>query len=92
MNVKKVILRDFALACPRVYVSGLAPQEIESKNYYTKNEVDELIKDVDIPTKVSELQNDAGYITGYVETDPDYKAEKPTLALKSEIPTKVSEL
>ena len=143
LNVKKVILRDFALACPRVYVTGLAPQEIESKNYYTKTEVDELIKDVDIPTKVSELENDAGYITGYVETDPVfsatsgqfelkseafdgdynsltnkpviptktseltndagyitgyvetdpvYTAEKPTLALKSELPTKVSEL
>ena len=143
LNVKKVILRDFALACPRVYVTGLAPQEIESKNYYTKTEVDELINDVYVPTKVSELENDAGYITGYVETDPVfsatsgqfelkseafngdynsltnkpviptkvselnndagyitgyvetdpvYKAEKPTLALKSEIPTKVSEL
>ena len=92
LNDKKVILRDFALACPRVYVTGLAPQEIESKNYYTKTEVDELIKDVYIPTKVSELQNDTGYITGYVETDPVYTAEKPTLALKSELPTKVSEL
>ena len=143
LDVKKVILRDFALACPRVYVTGLAPQEIESKNYYTKTEVDELIKDVDIPTKVSELENDAGYITGYVEndpvfsatsgqfelkseafdgdynsltnkpviptktgelqndsgyitgyveTDPVYTAEKATLALKSELPTKVSEL
>ena len=143
LNVKKVILRDFALACPRVYITGLAPQEIESKNYYTKTEVDELINDVYVPTKVSELQNDtgyitgyvetdpvfsatsgqfelkseafngdynsltnkpniptktseltndAGYITGYVETDPVYTAEKPTLALKSELPTKVSEL
>ena len=92
LNVKKVILRDFALACPRVYVTGLAPQEIESKNYYTKSEVDELINDVYVPTKVSELQNDSGYITGYVETDPVYTAEKPTLALKSELPKKVSEL
>lgn len=143
LYVKKVILRDFALACPRVYVTGLAPQEIESKNYYTKTEVDELINDVYVPTKVSELQNDtgyitgyvetdpvfsatsgqfelkseafdgdynsltnkpvipsktseltndAGYITGYVETDPVYTAEKATLALKSELPTKVSEL
>ena len=92
LNVKKVILRDFALACPRVYVTGLAPQEIESKNYYTKTEVDELINDVYVPTKVSELQNDTGYITGYVETDPVYTAEKATLALKSELPKKVSEL
>ena len=106
LNVKKVILRDFALACPRVYVTGLAPQEIESKNYYTKTEVDELIKDVDIPTKVSELQNDSGFITGYVETDPVFSATSGQFELKSEafdgdynsltnkptIPTKVSEL
>ena len=106
LDVKKVILRDFALACPRVYVSGLAPQEIESKNYYTKTEVDELINDVYVPTKVSELENDAGYITGYVETDPVFSATSGQFELKSEafdgdynsltnkpvIPTKVSEL
>ena len=28
----------------------------------------------DVPTKVSDLQNDAGYITGYTETDPVYSA------------------
>ena len=28
----------------------------------------------DIPTKVSDLQNDSGYITGYTETDPVYSA------------------
>ena len=106
LNVKKVILRDFALACPRVYVSGLAPQEIESKNYYTKTEVDELINDVYVPTKVSELENDAGYITGYVENDPVFSATSGQFELKSEafdgdynsltnkpvIPTKTSEL
>ena len=83
LNVKKVILRDFALACPRVYVTGLAPQEIESKNYYTKTEVDELIKDVYVPTKVSELENDTGYITGYVETDPIFSSVSGTLATKT---------
>ena len=106
LDVKKVILRDFALACPRVYVTGLAPQEIESKNYYTKTEVDELINDVYVPTKVSELQNDAGYITGYVETDPVFSATSGQFELKSEafdgdynsltnkptIPSKTSEL
>ena len=106
LNAKKVILRDFALACPRVYVTGLAPKEIESKNYYTKTEVDELIKDVYVPTKVSELQNDSGFITGYVETDPVFSATSGQFELKSEafdgdynsltnkpvIPTKVSEL
>ena len=106
LDVKKVILRDFALACPRVYVTGLAPQEIESKNYYTKTEVDELINDVYVPTKVSELQNDTGYITGYTETDPVFSATSGQFELKSEafngdynsltnkpvIPTKTSEL
>ena len=106
LDVKKVILRDFALACPRVYVTGLAPQEIESKNYYTKTEVDELINDVYVPTKVSELENDIGYVTGYVETDPVFSATSGQFELKSEafdgdynsltnkpnIPTKVSEL
>ena len=83
LNVKKVILRDFALACPRVYVTGLAPQEIESKNYYTKTEVDELINDVYVPTKVSELENDTGYITGYTETDPVFSSVSGTLATKT---------
>lgn len=44
----------------------------------------------DLPTKVSELENDKEYLTN--ETDPVYIADKPSIALKSEIPTKVSEL
>lgn len=58
------------------------------------------------PTKTSELTNDSGYLTSYIETDPIYIADKPNIALKSElfskdyndltnvpsIPTKVSEL
>lgn len=58
------------------------------------------------PTKTSELTNDSGYLTSYTETDPVYTADKPNIALKSElfskdyndltnvpsIPTKVSEL
>lgn len=83
LNAKKVILRDFALACPRVYVTGLAPQEIESKNYYTKTEVDELINDVYVPTKVSELQNDSGFISNYTETDPIFTSISGTLATKT---------
>lgn len=45
-----------------------------------------------IPTKLSQLNNDAGYITGYTETDPIYTVDKPNLALKSELPTKLSDL
>lgn len=45
-----------------------------------------------IPTKLSQLNNDAGFITEYTEADPVYTADKPNLALKSELPTKLSEL
>ena len=34
--------------------------------------------------------NAKGYLTSYTETDPVYIADKPNIALKSEIPTKVS--
>lgn len=61
---------------------------------------------IEIPSKVSDLTNDSGYLTSYIETDPIYIADKPNIALKSElfskdyndltnvpsIPTKVSEL
>lgn len=46
----------------------------------------------DIPTKLSELNNDEGFITDYTESDPLYTADKSKLALKTEIPTKVSQL
>ena len=40
---------------------------------------------------VTETELDAkGYLTSYTETDPVYTADKPNIALKSEIPTKVS--
>ena len=101
LDKKNVILRDCALACPRVYVDGLTPQEIDSDNYYTKAEVDELISssivqsdwDVNddtsaayiknrptIPTKVSELENDEGYLTGYTEVDPVFTSVSGTFA------------
>ena len=61
LDVKRVILRDYALAMPRVYVAGLSPQEIESNDYYTKEEVDGLIRAIQPPTKLSELENDLGF-------------------------------
>jgi hypothetical protein len=36
--------------------------------------------------------NGKGYLTSYTETDPKYTADKDKLALKTEIPTKVSQL
>ena len=60
----------------------------------------------DIPTKVSDLTNDLGFITGYVESDPIYAAQSGQFQLKSDafsgnyndltnkpdIPTKLSDL
>ena len=105
-GIQKVLLRDYAFAQPRVYIEGLNPSKVDLTDYYTKGEVDELIKDVDVPTKVSELENDVGYITGYTEADPIFSATSGQFELKSEafdgdynsltnkpvIPTKVSEL
>ncbi len=59
-----------------------------------------------IPTKTSQLQNDSGFITGYVESDPVFEANSGLFELKSEafdgsynsltdkptIPTKTSQL
>ena len=105
-GIQKVLLRDYAFAQPRVYIEGLNPSKVDLTDYYTKGEVDELIKDVDVPTKVSELENDVGYITGYTEADPIFSATSGQFELKSEafdgdynsltnkpvIPTKISEL
>ena len=105
-GIQKVLLRDYAFAQPRVYIEGLNPSKVDLADYYTKGEVDELIKDVDVPTKVSELENDVGYITGYTEADPIFSATSGQFELKSEafdgdynslenkptIPTKISEL
>lgn len=54
--------------------------ELFSKNY------NDLTNKPIIPTKISQIENDKNYITGYTETDPLYTADKPSIALKSEIP------
>ena len=54
-----------------LYINGwekIGNTKVDLTNYYTKSEVDNLIPVV--PTKVSELQNDSGYLTEYTETDP----------------------
>lgn len=45
-----------------------------TKPTYTASEVGALPDDTVIPTKVSDLTNDSGYITGYTETDPIFLA------------------
>lgn len=59
------------------------PTEVEN-NYYTKGEVDAKISGItlDVPAKVSELENDAGYIT--IEQVPE--VDLSGYALKTDIP------
>lgn len=87
-GIQNVLLRDYAFAQPRVYIEGLNPEKIDLGDYYTKSEVDSLFNGINIPTKLSELTNDAGFITANnipAETDPVYKADKPNLALKTDL-------
>lgn len=55
-----------------LYINGawerIGSTAVDLTNYYTKEQVNALIPTV--PTKVSELENDSGYITGYTEADP----------------------
>ena len=71
-------------------------------DFYTKDETNSTFATkAELPTKVSELENDSGFISSYTETDPIFtsvsatlatKAELNTKADKAELPTKVSEL
>ena len=65
----------------------LGETTVDLTNFYTKTEIDnKLSSKADIsnipvvPTNVSQLNNDAGYITGYTETDPTVPAwaKQPT--------------
>ena len=51
----------------KVNVQSDWTQEVNTADDYIKNKPD-------IPTKVSDLTNDTGYITGYTETDPIFTA------------------
>lgn len=51
------------------------------------NEIKSAVNGIAVPEKVSQLQNDSNFISSYTETDPVYTADKPKLALKSEIPS-----
>ena len=42
----------------------------------------------DIPTKTSDLTNDSNFISSYTETDPVYTADKPNIALKTDLNNK----
>lgn len=62
-------------------------------DFYTKDETNSTFATkAELPTKVSELINDSGFISSYTETDPIFTSISATLATKAELPTKVSEL
>ena len=89
LDVKRVILRDYALAMPRVYVAGLSPQEIESNDYYTKEEVDGLIGGVSVPKRLSELENDKGFVdSAYVTGAVSGKLDAPSGGTAGQVLTK----
>ena len=90
---QKLLLRDYAYACPRVYIEGLPPSPVDY--YYTKEEVDAKLDEFqpisgmvdyalksDVPTKTSELVNDSGFITsGQVDFSDYYTKEETDLKL-----------
>ena len=89
LDAKRVILRDYALAMPRVYVAGLSPQEIESNDYYTKEEVDGLIGGASAPKKLSELENDLGFVdSAYVTGAVSGKLDAPSGGTAGQVLTK----
>ena len=73
--------------------------EIDNKNYLTEHQsladyvktealttaLTTYAKKVELPTKLSELTNDSGYITTYTETDPVWTSEKVNYYTKDEI-------
>lgn len=63
-DAQQVLLRDVAYANPRVYVKGMTPPEIEPNNYYTKEEVNDMLEETEakIPINTSDLFNDSNFV------------------------------
>lgn len=98
----KVELTNAAEVATEVSIPELIKGEkgdtpVKGVDYFTPEDIEELKKELEIPDltpyalkselpkAVSELQNDSGYLTE--ETEPQYTADKPQIALKSEIPS-----
>lgn len=65
---------------------------IDLSNYYTKSQSDaKYALSSDIPTKVSQLQNDSGYLTQH-QSLAEYATVSALNTVKNSIPTKVSQL
>ena len=55
-------------------------------DFYTKDETNSTFATkAELPTKVSELENDSGFISSYTETDPIFTSISATLATKAEL-------
>ena len=59
-----------AFVTNKIAEAELSGGDVDLSGYATKDELNKKADVGDIPTKVSELDNDSGYITGYTETDP----------------------
>ena len=80
-------------------VNYYTKDEINGKNYLTQHQsladyvktealttaLTTYAKKTELPTKLSELTNDSGYITTYTETDPVWTSEKVNYYTKDEI-------
>ena len=100
LNEKRVMLRDYALACPRVYVEGLTPAQIDSHEYWTavetKEYVDEAVAEatsgIVISGYVTEEQFEEGLATKQNVIDDENKLSYDLLSGTPTIPTKTSDL
>ena len=59
-----------AFVTNKIAEAELSGGDVDLSGYATKNELNKKADVEDIPTKVSELDNDRGFITDYEETDP----------------------
>ena len=92
LNAKKVLLRTYCYVYPRVYVAGLSPQEIDSNDYYTKSEVDELISSIVISGYATEEYVNNAVATKQDIIDADNKLSYALVRGAPTIPTKTSDL
>ena len=84
-NAQQVLLRDIAYANPRVYVPGFTPPPVDPTEYYTKDEVDNLLGDYQPVSgmNIYALKDEVDNLLG------DYQpvSGMANYALKSDIPS-----
>ena len=96
LSTKQDIIPDLDTIRKGASKGATALQSIPSE-YVTENELTQgLSTKQDVINDLDEIRSGANKgataLQSYIETDPVYTADKPNIALKSEIPTKVSSL